>query len=113
MSTHYAPTDVPVLDFVGHALQVVREGNLLAYTFTPDLSPAEVAAFELRVAVADSPVPLTTAEYAAVRAQMQILRDLRQLGRNPFMALTAADRDRRLYDATVAVTEIFLALLRD
>jgi hypothetical protein len=72
-----------------------------------DLSAAEAQT------VARSAEPMTTEAYAAVRAQMQTLRDLRQLGRNAFMQLAANDRDRMLYDALVAQTIIDLALLRD
>ena len=60
-----------------------------------------------------SRVNMTTEEYAAVRAQMQTLRDLRQMGRNAFMALTATERDRLMYDAFTATTQVFLSLLRD
>lgn len=58
-------------------------------------------------------LPLTTEEYNAVRTQMQTLRALRQMGRNAFMALTAAERDRMLYDAFTATTTVLLSILRD
>jgi hypothetical protein len=50
---------------------------------------------------------------AELRAPVQTIRDLRQMGRNAFMALTAAERDRLLYDAQAATTTILLALLRE
>jgi hypothetical protein len=81
--------------------------------FDPPLTPAEQAVLDLLPSVIRSAVRLTPTEYSAVRAQMQILRDLRQLGRNAFMALSAAERDRMLYDAQVATTIVLLALLRD
>ena len=57
---------------------------------------------------------LSTEEYDAVRAQMQVLRDGRQLGRNGFMALPEAERWRMLYDAVFQnQTEILLVMLRD
>jgi hypothetical protein len=78
-----------------------------------DLTPAELQAVADVQAIARAGAPMTTEAYAAVRAQMQVLRDLRQLGRNAFMALTAADRDRMIYDALVTQTIIDLAILRD
>lgn len=84
-----------------------------ALVFDPDLSLAEQAQLATLVSVSRSPVQLTPAEYAAVRAQMQTLRALRQMTRAEFMALTAAERDRATYDALVAVTETLLAILRD
>jgi hypothetical protein len=78
-----------------------------------DLSAAEAQTVADVQTIARSAEPMTTEAYAAVRAQMQTLRDLRQLGRNAFMQLAANDRDRMLYDALVAQTIIDLALLRD
>lgn len=47
------------------------------------------------------------------RTALQELRALRQLGRNSFIALPAADRDRMLYDALVNVTRILVYAQRD
>lgn len=83
-------------------------------TFEPDLSGAEAAILtDIVSAVRLRTVRLTAAEYAAIRPHLQTLRDLRQLGRNAFLALTAAERDRMLYDAFTAQTIIDLALTRD
>lgn len=81
-------------------------------TFDPPLTAQEQAVYTGLVDVARSPVSITPAEYDAIRPQLQDLRDLRQLGRNAFMALTAAERDRQLYDAQTNTTIILLALLR-
>jgi hypothetical protein len=81
--------------------------------FVPPLTTEEQATLALLVAVARSPVALTTGEYSAIRSHVQALRDFRQLGRNAFMALTAAERDRQLYDAQTATTIVLLALLRE
>lgn len=78
-----------------------------------DLSPAELQTITDVRSIARTLQPMSTDQYAVLRPQMQALRDLRQLGRNAFMALTAADRDRMLYDALVAQTIIDLAILRD
>ncbi len=84
-----------------------------AIMFDPDLSPEETVQFDQPVRVASSPIGITPSEYAAVRTQMQTLRDLRQMGRNAFMALTAAERDRLMYDAFTATTQVLLSILRD
>lgn len=91
----------------------VIDWDEMALVFTPDLSAAEVTALGKVVDAIQSPVRMTSAEYEAVRAQMQVLRALRQSGRNAYVALTEAERNRQTYDALMAVTEIFLALLRD
>lgn len=62
---------------------------------------------------ASTGLPFTTEEYAAVRAQMQSLRALRQLGRNAFSGLSAIERDRRLYEAVVDATIVLMSILRD
>lgn len=76
---------------------------------TGELTPEQVIAAE----IVATGFPFTPDQYAAVRQQMQVLRDLRQMGRNAFMALSAAERDRAMYDAFTAVTIVLLALLRD
>ena len=115
MSIHHAPAglSIPLLDFTGYAIHIAPDGERTAYTFTPGLSPELTAEFDRRVEVARAAVSLTPAEWAAIRPQLQTLRDLRQMGRNAFMALTAAERDRLMYDAHVATTQVLLAILRD
>ena len=44
---------------------------------------------------------------------MQTLRDLQQMGRSAFMALSAAERDLLIYDALEGQTMIDIAILRD
>jgi hypothetical protein len=82
-------------------------------TFDPPLTVEEQATYATLVASLDSPVTLTPAEWATIRPDIQNIRDLRQMGRNAFMALSAAERDRLLYDAQAATTTILLALLRE
>lgn len=82
--------------------------------FVPVLTTEEQATYATLLALAKSGMShLTPDEYATVRPQLTVIRDLRQMGRNAFMALTAAERDRALYDAQAATTTILLALLRE
>jgi hypothetical protein len=87
------------------------DGNNLLWE--PDLTAAQLATVQHLVLLARSGLSISAADFDAIRADLQLLRDLRQLGRNPFMALTAAERDRMTYDALVSVTRIFLAILRE
>lgn len=111
---------VPVRD----AVATVRPANQVsAYasddptmgelTWTPDLSASDSAAITAIVAAYRMQRPMDRATYDAVRTQMQVLRDLRQMGRNTFMGLSAVERDRALYDAFTAATQVFLSILRD
>jgi hypothetical protein len=83
------------------------------WEFTPPLTTEEAGDFELIKRLAARNLDLTLAEYRAVDPAMQSLRDFRQLGRNAFMALTAAERDRLLSDAQTNTTIVLLALLRE
>lgn len=83
--------------------------KLGSLTWTVDLTAPQLAtANDIRQGLRS---PL--ADWAAVRADIQTIRDLRQLGRNAFMALPDAERFRRLYDAQSATTTILLAILRE
>jgi hypothetical protein len=85
-----------------------------AFTFEPPLTAQEQATLDdvLRMVRAGM-TDLTLAQYQAIRPHLVTIRDLRQMGRNAFMALTAAERDRLLYDAQAATTTILLAMLRE
>jgi hypothetical protein len=85
----------------------------ITLTYEPDLSPEEQATFDTVSRLAVGAAIVTATEYDAIRPHITTIRELRQLGRNAFMALTAAERDRLLYDAQTATTTILLALLRD
>ena len=76
------------------------------YTYTPDLTPAETATLDLLVAAAAMSAPVTPVEVQSVRPLIQEGRAFRQLGRNAFMALSAAERDRLLYDTLVALIRV-------
>lgn len=78
-----------------------------------DFTPPTEADRALEAVIASTGLNMTRDQYNAVRTQMQTLRALRQMGRNAFMGLSQAERDRTLYDAFTATTQVFLAILRD
>lgn len=94
------------------AFEITPE-NTFSFTFTPDLTPAEVTVFDDCVAAVRSRSGLGATDYGAIRTQMQTLRAMRQLGRNAYVNLTEAERNRQTHDCLVAITEIFLKLTRD
>lgn len=99
---------------IGRApVESYREDGVDVLVFDPPLTAAEEATYSTFSRLASMQQPMTTGQYDSLRAQMQTLRDLRQLGRNAFMALSAAERDRLIYDALTAQTIIDLAMLRD
>lgn len=81
-------------------------------SWDPPLTAQQQATYDA-IALKYRAVRIEPEEWAAIRDDIVVIRDLRQLGRNAFMALTAADRDRALYDAQAATTTILLALLRE
>lgn len=56
---------------------------------------------------------LSLDEYRALKADLAVLRTFRQQSQAQFMALTATQRDRALFDAVNAQTNVLRALLRD
>lgn len=82
-------------------------------TFDPPLTTEEQATLANLLGLARSRLDVAPEDFATIRTNLQTLRDLRQMGRAAFMALTAAERDRLIYDALVADTVIWLAVLRD
>jgi hypothetical protein len=89
------------------------DGNGETFTFDPPLTVQEQATLDLIIKYVHSGMDVTYVDYLAIRPHLTTIRDLRQLGRNAFMALTAAERDRLLYDAQAATTTILLTMLRD
>jgi Mn-containing catalase len=82
--------------------------------FDPPLTAEEQVTYEILLGLTRSEtVRQTPAEFAVVREQLQVLRALRQLGRNAYMGLSAAERDRMMYDAMVAVTIILIGEFRE
>jgi hypothetical protein len=126
MSTHVLPwTPTAYLVSATEAItaavrapeSAVTTESTVTLTFTPDLTAGEVTTVTGIVAdvvgLTNTAKPMSLAAYRAIRPDIQNIRDLRQMGRNAFMALTAAERDRLLYDAQAATTTILLALLRE
>lgn len=117
MTTVALPTEPLLRDaFIGRVVVLLRVPSgvdATSMTFDPDLTVDEQATVALALDQVKSEIGLTAAAYADIRAQMQVLRALRQLGRNAFMALSATERDRQLYDAMTAVTQVFIAMTRD
>lgn len=85
----------------------------LVVTFDPPLTPTEQQAYDDIIGLVHTRQVMTLTAYSEVREQMLVLRDLRQLGRNAFVALSAVERDRALYDAQNATTQVLLSILRD
>lgn len=101
-------------EYLRPAASMATEAGVPVLTFEPPLTAPEQATYNTLLALARSGMQhLTPAEYETVRPQLVVLRDLRQMGRSAFMALTAAERDRLMYDAHAATTTVLLALLRD
>lgn len=117
MSVHAIPADAAqrIGPLCAAHLRAANEQDWEAgtITFYEDLSPDEEAQLTYLIALARQEQPVRRATYDSVRPLIQELRAHRQLGRNAFMALTAADRDRMTYDVQVAQTRILLALLRE
>lgn len=90
------------------------ENGALVLVFDPVLTVQEQAALDVIQAMARSKLTdLTPAQYGTIRTNLQTLRAIRQPGRNAFMALTAAERDRLTWDAIDATLTILLAMLRE
>lgn len=82
--------------------------------FTPPLSPAEQTIYARLVKLARSTIPgITPAEWQALEPDLAAMRTFRQQSQAEFMALTATQRDRALFDVVNAQTNVLRALLRD
>lgn len=85
----------------------------VTYHFEPDLSSTETTLLGDLERLGETGLSLSAAEYTSIRAEMAPLRALKQMTRNEFMALSAAERDRMLYDALVATTTVLRLVFRD
>lgn len=92
---------------------VTRVDGNLVWVFNPPLTAAEQTALDNLTAWLRSGLNVSFADYPAIRTNLQTLRDLRQLGRPAFLAQTTAQKERQLYDALVADTILWLAVLRE
>lgn len=86
----------------------------MVFTFDPPLTAAEQTLFDNLVRQVRSRVPgITPAEWEALKPNLAALRTFRQQTQAEFMAKTATVRDRELFDAINAITNVLRALLRD
>lgn len=127
MSTHALPwhPSASAIEAIAAVTAVLRapastrqEGGNVVFEFVPDLTPAEATTLAAAVAsvvgaTRARDVSLTVAEFRVIEPHLATLRTLQQLSRNEFMALTAADRDRMLFDNVTALLRVVRALLRD
>ena len=91
----------------------LHDATLIALVTKHVRAPSGAGLDEAGVLVMTFDPPLTVEEWDRIRPELLALRNLRQMGRAAFMALTAAERDRLIYDALVSQAIIDLALLRD
>jgi hypothetical protein len=120
MSAHPIVAGADILPSVSRYLRTPSNvtgdpvSGALTLHFTPDLSPAEVATLaELDAAAKTALDGLTPADWAAIGPRLANLRTFRQQTRNEFMAKTADQRDRELFDLGTDLAAIVLRVLRD
>ena len=86
----------------------------VAPTFDPPLTVEEQATYARLVRAVRSAVPgITPDEWLAIEDDLAALRTFRQQTQAQFMALTATQRDRALFDVVNAQTNVLRALVRD
>lgn len=124
MSTHtYAVPSALVLDAQSAAASV-RTPTTVAYaadtltlTYAPDLDAPTAALVD--AAVADvlarerALVDLTSGDYAAIKPHLAVGRRMLAQSRAEFMAKTATERDRELFESDQAKWRVIFRLLRD
>jgi hypothetical protein len=81
--------------------------------WTPDLSPEQVTTLTALTKTATGTALLSPADYAALEPRLAAIRLLRQQSQAEFMAKTANQRDRELFDLGNDLAAIVLRLLRD
>jgi hypothetical protein len=116
MSTHVV--DAPAGELIELCARFLRRpvnvtAPPLTLTFDPDLTPAEATILARLVALARSERGLDPTDYAAIEGRLATLRTFRQQSQSEFMAKTAAERDRELFDTTTDLVAVVLRLLRD
>jgi hypothetical protein len=90
------------------------ENGTAVFEFDPPLSVAEQATLDGLRAVARSHVPgISPTEWQAITVDLATMRAFRQQTQAAFIALTQNQRDRALFDAINAQTNVLRALLRD
>lgn len=122
MSTHAVPLSADPGGFLSAVSSEIRAPAWVAgdaagsvvYTFVPDLTTDEVAVLAALVrAFRQHDVRITLAELQALEPHLATLRTFQQQSQAQFMALTATQRDRALFDVDTAIIRVLRALLRD
>ena len=86
----------------------------LTLVWVPPLTAEEQAVYARLQRAARSAVQgITPDEWLAIEDDLAAMRTFRQQTQAQFMALTATQRDRALFDAINAQTNVLRALLRD
>ena len=106
--------DVLVDLCIRHLRQPTWDDALAANVFDPPLTAEEQAVYARLQRAARSAVQgITPDEWLAIEDDLAAMRTFRQQTQAQFMALTATQRDRALFDAVNAQTNVLRALLRD
>ena len=115
-ATWGAPEFTRLGDLLSRYLRVsgVLADGLAALVFVPPLTVEELAVYARLERAVRSAVPgITPDEWLAIEDDLAVLRTFRQQTQAQFMALTATQRDRALFDVINAQTNVLRALLRD
>ena len=120
MSTHVvdAPTDEfqrLLLKFLRAASDVTGDPvtGAITYHFIPDLTTVEATELGRLEDLARANADMQPADMSAIAPRREALKVFRQQSASEFMAKTATQRDRELFDATTDLIAIVLRLLRD
>lgn len=95
------------------ASDITTTATDIVLTYTPDLTAAEADVLTQFVRYGRSELDLSFAAYQSITGDLATLRTFRQQSQAQFMALTATQRDRALFDVVNAQTNVLRALLRD
>lgn len=103
--------DVPTL--IRPPISIVESETEITLTFDPDLTVEEAALLDAFVRYGRSETTLAFADWQGIVDDLDAMRAFRQQSQAEFMALTATQRDRALFDVVNAQTNVLRALLRD
>lgn len=103
--------DVPTL--IRPPVSIVQSATEIVLTFTPDLTAAESSLLDTFVRYGRSETALAFVDWQGIVDDLDAMRTFRQQSQSEFMALTATQRDRALFDVVNAQTNVLRALLRD
>ena len=92
---------------------VTSSGDPRTCEWTPDLSAAEQSVLAFIQSAAKAAVTITPAERQALEPFLATGRLFVGQSQSQFMALTAAERDRMLFDNVTGIWRVLFRLLRD